>query len=142
METYFSLIVTGQDGAGQTSSVVLGWTKVTTENRDGLVGRIPRRPSNNNSNNSLTEAVLLAHQVRDFFILSVAIFKRHYYLANVPYHQSVLVGCCLAPCALAFGILIIFCRHRDPPPHHHHHLSQLLSPPFRLLSQLLMDSLV
>ena len=42
------------------NDVVLGWTKVTAENRDGLVGRIPRRPSNSSS---LFDAIRLAHQV-------------------------------------------------------------------------------
>lgn len=70
-ETYLSLIVT-EDG-GQTSSIVLGWTKVTTENRDGLVGRIPRRPILS-AGDSLTSAIQLAHQVRLLYFLCFTIF--------------------------------------------------------------------
>lgn len=44
-ETYLSVIVTAPTSTEQTSSTVaLPWTKVTSDNRDGLVGRIPRRP--------------------------------------------------------------------------------------------------
>lgn len=42
-ETFLSVIVTAPV-AEQQAAVALPWTKVTSDNRDGLVGRIPRRP--------------------------------------------------------------------------------------------------
>lgn len=82
-ETYLSLIVTGDQDGGQTSSVVLGWTKVTTENRDGLVGRIPRRPILS-AGDSLVSAIQLAHQVRLPYYLP---FVLYHFLQDPPPHH-------------------------------------------------------
>jgi len=64
--TYLSVVVSGQ------RVPTLGWTRVTTDNRDGLVGRLPRRSStttataaaaSSSNNNNLTASILLAKQV-------------------------------------------------------------------------------
>lgn len=63
-ETHLSVIVSSSSDAN--NLVVLGWTKVTADNRDGLVGRIPRRPANPPSislSEHLVSAIRLAHQV-------------------------------------------------------------------------------
>ncbi|KAI9559912.1 hypothetical protein GHT06_013919 [Daphnia sinensis] len=67
-ETHLSVIVSSASDA--TNLVVLGWTKVTADNRDGLVGRIPRRPlspptssSSSSSSEHLVSAIRLAHQM-------------------------------------------------------------------------------
>lgn len=59
-ETLLSIVV-----AGGEASVVLPWTRVTADNRDGLVGRIPRRPLTRPSQTFCLECALrAAHQVR------------------------------------------------------------------------------
>ncbi|XP_057365411.1 calcium-activated chloride channel regulator 1-like [Daphnia carinata] len=61
-ETHLSVIVS----SASDHLVVLGWTKVTAENRDGLVGRIPRRPLGSSppmSSEHLVSAIRLAHQM-------------------------------------------------------------------------------
>lgn len=59
VETYLSLVVSG-DGP-----ILMGWTRLTAENRDGLVGRIPRRPLAilPQSSQLLDAAIRQAHQV-------------------------------------------------------------------------------
>ena len=71
--TYLSVVVSGQ------RVPTLGWTRVTTDNRDGLVGRLPRRSSttataaaaaasSSNSNNNFAASILLAKQVTYFTV--------------------------------------------------------------------------
>ncbi|KAK4029989.1 hypothetical protein OUZ56_022946, partial [Daphnia magna] len=67
VETHLSVIVSSASDAK--NLVVLGWTKVTADNRDGLVGRIPRRPlgsspsASSSSSEHLASAIRLAHQM-------------------------------------------------------------------------------
>jgi hypothetical protein len=78
-ETHLSVIVSSASSSNSNSNdpanknlVVLGWTKVTADNRDGLVGRIPRRSlSSLSSQHHLVSAIQLAHQVKNFLSLSL-----------------------------------------------------------------------
>lgn len=80
-ETHLSVIASSPSVGGSVDSsagnnkknlVVLGWTKVTADNRDGLVGRIPRRSHLSSSSQQqqqqqhhhLVSAIQLAHQVQ------------------------------------------------------------------------------
>ena len=60
-ETYLSVVIS----SGGESSPTLPWTRVTADNRDGLLGRIPRRPviSSSASQPASPSAIQLAHQV-------------------------------------------------------------------------------
>ncbi|XP_046653735.1 calcium-activated chloride channel regulator 1-like isoform X2 [Daphnia pulicaria] len=78
-ETHLSVIASSPSVGGSVDSsassnkknlVVLGWTKVTADNRDGLVGRIPRRSHLSSSSQQqqqqqhhLVSAIQLAHQM-------------------------------------------------------------------------------
>jgi hypothetical protein len=73
-ETHLSVIVSSassnSNDPANKNLVVLGWTKVTADNRDGLVGRIPRRSlSSLSSQHHLVSAIQLAHQVKKNFFL-------------------------------------------------------------------------
>jgi hypothetical protein len=81
-ETHLSVIASSPSVGGSVDSsasnkknlVVLGWTKVTADNRDGLVGRIPRRSHLSSSSQQqqqqhhLVSAIQLAHQVHKLFL--------------------------------------------------------------------------
>ena len=43
-DTELSIVASGDVTGVAEASVILGWTRVTGHNRDGLIGRIPRRP--------------------------------------------------------------------------------------------------
>ena len=75
-ETLLSLVVAGQEAV-----TALGWTPATSDNRDGLIGRIPRRPLPTATFN-LSSSLRLAHQVC-YYLLLLFIYY-HYY----PYDKS------------------------------------------------------